>query len=207
MTQFVTRIPLLHLLVLVSAVLIWSIAPQAKLTVSPSALLASPSAPIYETDFAFDSDTGVGLAVFRQSGMFKVRGVYAAPTGQPASAVFDITTGAATEIKGPRVAARSGGGGGFLVTYFLSEIQQERAIFVHPGSPTILGPVLIDSATWASNNNLGGVAYVAEHDAFLVVYRKNSRLIHEMGQGRRRKSAGLRLGGATDVGRLQLRHP
>jgi hypothetical protein len=33
---------------------------------------------------------------------------------------------------------------------------------------------LIDEATWSSNNNIGGVAYVAEHDAFLVVYRKDS---------------------------------
>src|SRR6187402_1498729 len=110
MIPFVTRISLpRYLLTLVGIVLIWSIATQAKLTPSSSVLLASLSAPIYETDFAFDTETNVGLGVFRQSGMFKVRGAYMGPTGQPASGVFDLTTSAATEIRGPRVAARSGG--------------------------------------------------------------------------------------------------
>jgi hypothetical protein len=176
MNQFVTRISLPSLLfALVGAVLIWSIPTQAKLTVTPSVMLhsAGTGVAIWETDFAFDSDTNVGLAVFRQSGMFKVRGIYAQPTGQAASSAFDITSSAAYEVKGPRVAARSGGGGGFLVTYFISEIKQKRAVFVHPDSPTIPS-VLIDEATWSSNNNIGGLAYVEQHDAFLVAYRKNA---------------------------------
>jgi hypothetical protein len=175
MTRFVTRISLPgYLLALVGTVLIWSITTQAKLTVSSSVLLHAAGTAIYETDFAFDTESNVGLGVFRQSGTFKVRGVYMGPTGQPAAPVFDLTTSSPTEVKGPRVAARSGGGGGFLVTYFLAEIKQKRAIFVHPSSSTILGPALIDVVTWAPDNNSGGVAYVPEHDAFLVAYRKNA---------------------------------
>ncbi len=173
MNQFVPRISLpRYLLALVGTVLIGSIATQAKLTFSPSVLLHSAGVPIWESDFAFDTETNVGLGVFRQKGMLKVRGVYVGPTGAAASAVFDLTTSAANEVRGPRLAARSGGGGGFLVTSFLAGDQQTRAIFVHPSSSTILGPVTIDSeVVWYSNP--GGVAYVAEHDAFLVAYRKN----------------------------------
>src|SRR6187200_2537161 len=142
MNQFVPRISLpRYLVALVGTVLIGSIAMQAKLTFSPSALLHSAGVPIWESDFAFDTETNVGLGVFRQKGMLKVRGVYVGPTGAAASAVFDLTTSGANEVRGPRLAARSGGGGGFLVTYFLAGDQQTRAIFVHPSSSTILGPV------------------------------------------------------------------
>ncbi len=173
MIPFVPRSSLPRcLLALIGAVLIWSIATQAKLAVSSSVLLYSAGNVIYETDFEFDPETDVGLGVFRQGGMTnKVRGVYVGPTGQPLSEDFDLTTNAA-EVKAPRVAARSGGGGGFLVTYFLTGAAQKRAFFVHPDSSTILGPVTIDSATLGSENNSGGVAYAAEHDAFLVAYRK-----------------------------------
>ena len=158
------------LLTLVGLVLLLSMPTHAKLSVGSSILLYNntSSSTIWETDFAFDAETGVGLLIFRLGET--LRGVYVQPNGQPAAASFAITT---TAVRAARVAARSKDGlGGFLIRYYVDGT--ERALFVHPDSATIIGPYTIESAAdLPAAFRGGGVAYAPEFDAFLVTYHKN----------------------------------
>ena len=154
------------LLTLTAAVALWTVPAKTALTTTPAITVFQGQAAVWNPDIAFDPISQRYLAVFTYADQGPW-GLFLTPDGAPDGGPF-LMVGGYGEFA--RVAARTGGSGGFLVTYFISGIKQ--AIYVRPGVPTILaGPLTIDQSITYENDG-SGLVYVPEYDRFLVTYPK-----------------------------------
>jgi hypothetical protein len=167
MSKSVTRLSRGRLVLTLTALVALSSVPaNTALTTTTATTIFQGGAAVWNPDIAFDPVSQRYLAVFTYADQGPW-GLFLTPDGVPDGGPF-LMVGGYGEFA--RVAARTGGTGGFLVTYFFGGIKQ--AIYVRPGVPTILaGPLTLDTAVTYENDG-SGLVYVPEYDRFLVTYPK-----------------------------------
>ena len=159
--------PVYRLALALAAIVALSTIPvRSALVTTPGVTVFQGGGAVFDPDMAYDPISQRYLAVFTylDQGPW---GLFLDNNGHPDGGPFLIVNGSGLY---PRVAARTGGNGGFLVTYFISGLK--HAVFVRPGTPTILaGPLVVDSGVLFERDG-GGLVYVPAFDKFLVTYPK-----------------------------------
>src|SRR3990172_2148908 len=125
------------LLAALSLTLLVGPSAQANLTSGTPIEVFSGSNFIWEPDMAYDPVNQRFLAAYRAND--KIWGLYLFANGQPTGAPFLLVHG---EAYTPRLTARTGGDGGFLLTYWFNG--QRQAVFVRTAAGQSIGPLLVD---------------------------------------------------------------
>jgi hypothetical protein len=125
----------------------------------------SGTSTVWEPDVAYDPVNQRFLAVFKY--FDKVWGLFLTPGGAADGAAFQIL---ATNSSFPRVAGRTQGSGGFLVTYYDPATNSRQALFIQPGAPTQISAPVIVKAGITYEHEGSGITYAPDYDVFLATY-------------------------------------